>query len=68
MVRKMGIQQTETGFGDLGTCTHICVCGSKFWNLQVMFEDYEISFYLLEMTCAVCGSVAQAPTPCDRPD
>ena len=62
------VQETEAGFGDLETCTHICACGSKVWNLQVCFEDYEISFYMLQMSCAVCGTLAIAPTPVDRPD
>lgn len=52
---------------DLGTITHVCVCGNALWNLQVQFDDYEISMYLLDMTCADCGSLAIAPTPVDRP-
>lgn len=64
----MRIEQSEQGNLDLGQITHVCVCGSQVWNLQVMFEDYEISFYLLEMTCAVCGCKATAPTPLDRPE
>ncbi len=31
-----------------------------------MFDDYEISFYFLEMECAECGALATAPTPIDR--
>ena len=46
---------------------HVCVCGSRLWNLKVMFEDYEISFYFLEMECADCGALAIAPTEIDRP-
>jgi len=62
----MRIEETEQGFGDLGQCTHVCACGSQYWNLQVKFDDYEISFYLLEMTCVVCGSTAIAPTLQDK--
>jgi len=45
---------------------HVCICGSMLWNLKVMFDDYEISFYFLEMECAECGALATAPTPIDR--
>jgi hypothetical protein len=47
--------------------THICVCGSRLWNVKCMFEDYEISFYFLDMECALCGSQATAPTLVDSP-
>jgi hypothetical protein len=50
-----------------GEPSHICICGSRLWNLQAMFEDYEVSFYLLEMECADCGSLATAPTLVDSP-
>lgn len=53
---------------DLGEIVHVCVCGSQLWNVMVMFEDYEIAMYFTEMTCAVCGSKAIAPTLCDRPE
>lgn len=49
-----------------GTPTHVCVCGSRVWNLKVMFEDYEIGQYFLDMECTECGSLATAPTPIDR--
>jgi hypothetical protein len=45
---------------------HICVCGSMLWNVQAMFEDGEISLYMLEMECALCGTLATAPTPIDN--
>lgn len=34
----------------------------------VMFEDYEISAYSLEMECVLCESKFITPTPIDRPD
>ena len=47
---------------------HECLnCESTLWNVKVSFEDYEISQYLLDMECAVCGTYAKAPTPLDRP-
>ena len=49
-----------------GTPTHQCVCGNEVWNLQVVFDDYEIATYYLDMECVQCGSVATAPTPVDR--
>jgi hypothetical protein len=33
-----------------------------------MFEDYEISMYMLEMECVLCGTKATAPTPVDMPE
>ncbi len=50
-----------------GTPTHVCVCGSTLWNIKAMFEDYEISMYFLDMECALCGSLATAPTLVDSP-
>jgi len=44
---------------------HVCICGSMLWNVQAMFEDGEISLYMLDMECALCGSKATAPTPLD---
>lgn len=52
---------------DKDSPTHICICGSRLWNVKCMFEDYEISFYFLDMECAVCGSKATAPTLADAP-
>lgn len=49
-----------------GTPTHICICGSKVWNLKVTFYDFEIAQYFLDMECAICGSLATAPTPEDK--
>jgi hypothetical protein len=49
-----------------GTPTHICPCGSQIWSLKVIFEDFEIATYFLDMECVSCGSVATAPTPVDR--
>lgn len=62
------VQETEQGFGEVGSITHLCICGSQFFNVQVAFEDYEISAYLLDMTCVVCGTEWTAPTEVDRPD
>lgn len=49
-----------------GTPTHVCPCGSMIWDVKVVFEDYEIATYFLDMECINCGSVATAPTPLDR--
>ena len=49
-----------------GTPTHLCPCGSNIWNLKVIFEDFEIATYFLDMECVSCGSVATAPTPVDK--
>ena len=44
---------------------HVCPCGSMLWKVQAMFEDGEISMYMLDMECALCGALATAPTPLD---
>lgn len=49
-----------------GTPTHVCACGCNIFNLKVIFQDYEIATYFLDMECANCGSLATAPTPVDR--
>lgn len=49
-----------------GTPTHLCPCGCNIWNVKVMFEDFEIATYFLDMECANCGSMATAPTLLDR--
>lgn len=48
-------------------CHECPVCESGLWNLKVSFDDYEISQYLLDMECSICGTYAKAPTPLDRP-
>lgn len=53
---------------DLAQICHVCPCGSRLWTVQVMFEDYEIAAYLLDMECALCGNKAIAPTEVDRPE
>jgi hypothetical protein len=45
-----------------GTPIHICVSGSKVWDVKCMFEDNQISMYFLDMSCSSCGSLATAPT------
>jgi hypothetical protein len=49
-----------------GRPTHICPCGCNIWNLKVVFDDFEIATYFLDMECVNCGSLATAPTPVDR--
>lgn len=47
---------------------HECpVCESDIWNVKVIFDDYKVGIYFLDMECASCGSYAKAPTPLDRP-
>ena len=49
-----------------GTPTHVCACGCNIFNVKVIFDDYEIGTYFLDMECANCGSLATAPTPMYR--
>lgn len=51
-----------------GEPTHVCPCGSEMWNVKVMFQDYEISMYMLDMECVLCGTKATAPTLVDMPE
>jgi hypothetical protein len=50
-----------------GVPTHVCPCGSRLWNIKAMFKDYEISLYFTDMECALCGTIATAPTLVDMP-
>ena len=49
-----------------GEPTHMCVCGSEIFDVKVVFDNYEISTYFLDMECSNCGNLATAPTPLDR--
>lgn len=49
-----------------GTPTHLCPCGCNIWNVKVIFEDFEVATYFLDMECANCGTMATAPTLLDR--
>lgn len=49
-----------------GTPTHVCPCGCNIWNLKVIFDNYEVATYFLDMECVNCGSLATAPTPLDK--
>ncbi len=48
-----------------GTPTHICPCGCNIFNVKVIFDNFEIATYFLDMECSNCGSLATAPTPID---
>jgi len=48
-----------------GTPTHVCPCGCNIWNVKVIFENFQVATYFLDMECAQCGSLATAPTPVD---
>ena len=48
-----------------GTPTHICPCGCNIFNVKVIFDNFEIATYFLDMECSSCGSLATAPTPID---
>jgi hypothetical protein len=48
-----------------GTPTTVCPCGCNIWNLKTVFDDEtgEIDMYFTDMECALCGTLATAPTP-----
>ena len=65
----MLVEKTEDNQVDLGMITHVCpLCDSQYWNVQVVFVDYEIGEYLTPMECANCGARALAPTLLDKPN
>lgn len=44
-------------------------CGSWLLKICVTFdEQYNISQYLLDGECAMCGTLVTVPTPIDHPD
>jgi len=51
-----------------GVPTHVCPCGSELWRVQTIFKDYQVAMYFLDMECALCGSIATAPTLADMPE
>lgn len=56
----------KNDFADL--ITHACLCGSKVFNLKVIFEEYQIAAYMLDMSCVECNAHYTAPTPIDNPE
>ena len=48
-----------------GPALTVCICGSKVWNVKVIFEEEsrEIGMFFSEMECIFCGSLATTPTP-----
>lgn len=65
-IRSLKPDYTGTMEYEQQVCHECPVCESNLWNVKVQFEDYEISQYLLDMECALCGTYAKAPTPLDR--
>ena len=61
---KMGMDLRDPETLQGRPCT-VCICGSFTWLVLCSFEeeDSEISSYMLDMKCAVCGAVARAPHP-----
>lgn len=67
MTNILDVKMENPLYMDLrGTPSHTCICGSDMWRVIVMFDDYEISTYFLDMECFSCGTRATAPTPIDR--
>ena len=51
-----------------GKATTVCPCGCNIWNVKTVFDDEtgEIDMYFIDMECALCGTLATAPTPDDE--
>lgn len=51
-----------------GSPTMVCVCGSKMWQLNIMWDEETraVGWYDLKQTCFDCGAIATAPTPIDE--
>lgn len=45
----------------------VCVCGSKMWNLTIMWDEEtrSVGWYDLRQECKECGTIATAPTEID---
>ena len=48
--------------------THACSCGCTVFSTFVQFEDYDISWWALDVQCANCGNLLKAPCPVDKPE
>jgi hypothetical protein len=46
---------------------HACPCGSKVFSILATFDNFEISWYMLDATCANCGNLIVVPCPVDDP-
>jgi hypothetical protein len=46
---------------------HTCPCGSMLFNVKCSFDDYEISMYMTDAECTLCGTKVKVPTPADKP-
>jgi len=56
-------QGAEGDYRSLGP-VRVCPCGSEIWNVKCRFDaDGNIGLYFLDMRCALCDSLAVAPTP-----
>jgi hypothetical protein len=47
---------------------HTCPCGSKVFSILATFDNYEISWYMLDATCVNCGNLIIVPCPVDNPN
>jgi hypothetical protein len=67
-IRELKPDFTGTMAYENEICHECPNCESSLWNIKASFQDYEISQYLIDMECSICGSYAKAPTPLDRPN
>ena len=51
-----------------GIPTFACICGSKMFNLTVMWDEEtrEVGWYNLRQQCVECSTWTTAPTPIDE--
>ena len=64
-ITKLKPENYDNAMDLRGTPTHVCPCGCNIWNVKVIFDNFQIATYFLDMECAQCGSLATAPTPVD---
>lgn len=65
-INKLKPENYENAMDVRGTPTHVCPCGCNIFNVKVIFQNFEIATYFIDMECANCGTLATAPTPVDR--
>ena len=61
---------TKNNIDITGIPTLACICGSKMFNITVMWDEgtRTVSWYDLRQECKVCGAVTTAPTDIDGCD
>lgn len=67
--RQRKLAEPRSTIDQRGIPTHECFnCGNNIFTIHAFFENYDIAMWLLEGTCARCGSPVTVPCPVDSPE